>query len=172
MEENSNKSNNKGMMMIVLIILVVLLAVIIAGGFFLWSAIQNTSASDENEFGAPVAIGPVVITQEDIRIFEVDGGIVTNLLQEGNSQNRMIRLDVGIGIDNRSEDLGSELFYLLNDRNIVIHDLITDILRRTTYFEISQVDGIGNLREDILIALQNTFASPLIIAVYLSVSTH
>ena len=173
MEENNKSNSNKGLMMIVLIVLIILLAAVGVGGFLLWTAIQEgVGAGDGSQAGPPPQLGPAVITQEDIRIFRAGTAFVTNLLQEFNEPRRMIRVDLGIGIDNRDEEAATEFFDLLYEREIVIESIVIDILRRTTYSDVSHIDGGGNLRDDILLALQNTFATQLIVDVYAPFSTH
>jgi len=159
---------NKLMMIIIIVLLLVLVGAIVAGTLFITSRINNPVV--EGDGGMVIhAAPPTAPAQEDIRIFQLSDDIVTNLLQAPGGRSHIVRLVMGIGVDGTDAEAADAFFRILLEQEIVVQDIVTTLLRRTTIDEITRIDGTDILRDDILAALQSAFESNLIVAVYISV---
>lgn len=159
--ENEAKGS-KGMMMIVIIMLGVIIAALVAGFIFLFTQIN----ADQPE-QVLVIVEPPPLSEMDIRAVQLSSPITTNLLQAPGGARHVVRLEVGLGINNINPDETDEFVEMLMEREIVIFDRITSILRRTTADEINRVGGNELLAEDILISLQDAFDTTMIVRVFL-----
>ena len=158
---------NKGMMLIIIIMLGLIIAAIAAGAFFI---ITGAGGFFGNLAGQQQIVviehRPHEISELDIRTFELSNDITTNLLSHDGGRH-VVRVTVGIGINNLDEDEASEFIDMMLEREIVILDIATNILRRTTRDELAVVGGTEVVANEILTALQDAFGSQLIVRVYL-----
>ncbi|MCL2620109.1 MAG: flagellar basal body-associated FliL family protein [Defluviitaleaceae bacterium] len=164
MSEEAKGGNNKGMMLIIVAMLAVIILALAGVAVFL---IMNMGGDDE------VAGGPVqgwyseVPSALDQRIFDLGDSITTNLLSSGpGSGNNFVVVNLSLGINNLDEDDADDFWVLLAERQPVVRDAVTSILRRATAEELRRPDGADIIREDILTALQSVFASHMIVEVY------
>ncbi|MCL2236378.1 MAG: flagellar basal body-associated FliL family protein [Defluviitaleaceae bacterium] len=164
MAEETKGGNNKGMMLIIVAMLAIIILALAGVAVFL---IMNMGSDDAMGSG-PVqnweADTPSVVDQ---RIFDLGDNITTNLLSSGpGAPNRFVVVNVSLGINNLDEEEANEFWVTLSERQPVVRDAVTSILRRSTAEELERTDGADILREDILNALQSAFASPMIVEVY------
>jgi len=154
---------NKGMMIIIIAMLGLIIVAIVVGAIFLLGAMNN---NDQVQAGGPVTVHVQEITEQDIIAFTLSNDITTNLLSQDGSRH-VVRVTVGIGINNTDEAEAEEFIDMLMEREIAILDLVTNILRRTTRAQLEAVGGSEVVAEEILVALQDNFGSQLIVRVYL-----
>jgi len=159
--------NSKTMMIIILAVLVVLIGAIVAGVLLITSSINNAIAA-EPQIVTEAIFAPEALGEADIRPFQLtSGGITTNLLTSPSETNRFVRLESpAIGINNLDPDEAEEFILMIADREIIIVDIITGILRRSTAEQLNSLGGVDVLREEILISLQQAFNTHLIVRVY------
>ena len=159
--------NNKSMMIIILVVLLVLIGIIVAGLFLIMSNINAAQVPQE-----PITIlVPAAPSEADIRPFILDGNISTNLHTGSGGGNRFAVLtSPGIGINNLDPDAADEFIEMISEREIVVRDTITSILRRKTAEELNALGGDDILREEILVALQEAFQTQLIVRVYFTLA--
>ena len=157
------EKSNKGMMLIIIIMLGLIIAAIVVGAIVLLNFMGNDNGMQGQE---PPAWHVQEISEQDIRYIELSSDITTNLLSHDGARN-VVRVTVGIGINNTDEDEASDFIDMLLEREIVMVDIATNILRRTTQEQLAAVGGPENVAEEILMALQDAFASQLIVRVRL-----
>lgn len=156
---------NKGMMVIIIVLLLVIVGAMVAGGIFLISNMGNDDPPAIEYQPEPTP--PPPLGEADIRVFTLERYIITNLLRSPGGPERIARLELGLGIDDTDPSAATDFMADLRDKEIVIRDIVTEILRRTTNEEASRIDASTLLRDDILIALQRAFGTNMIVAVYL-----
>ena len=124
---------------------------------------------DWDETTRTVYVGniPQLETSQDTRTFTLSNAITTNLLQSPGGRRHVVRVEVGVGINNIDTDEADEFIQTLMEHEIVIVHTVTEILRRTTIEQLEAVGGSEALAEDILAALQDAFDSRMIVRVYL-----
>ena len=159
---------NKLMMIIIIVLLLVMVGSIVAGTLFIVNSMGAPTIEADGQMPTQTPPPPPP-TQGEIRVFTMTDDIITNLLQAPGGRPHIVRLLMGIGIDNTDEEAADEFFRLLADQEIVVQDLVTGILRRTTIDEITRIDGTDVLRDEILMAMQSRFGNNLIVEVYISV---
>lgn len=164
MSEEAKGGSNKGMMLIIVAMLAIIILALAGVAVFL---IMNMGGDGEG-FGGPVqnwqSDTPSALDQ---RIFDLGDAITTNLLSSGpGSGNNFVVVNMSLGINNLDEDEADEFLILLSERQPVVRDAVTSILRRSTAEELRRPDGADIIREDILTALQSVFASTMIVEVY------
>jgi len=152
---------NKGMMMIIIVLLGLIIVAIVVGAIFLLNFMNN-----DNQAQMQPIWHVQEISEQDIRYIELSSDITTNLLNHDGGRN-VVRVTVGIGINNTDEDEASDFIDMLREREIVMIDIATNTLRRTTQEQLAVVGGPEAVAEEILLALQDAFASQLIVRVRL-----
>jgi flagellar basal body-associated protein FliL len=153
---------NKGMMMIIIVMLGLIIAAITVGAILLLGMMNNDQAHAQEEYPGYVQ----EISGQDIRTFTLSNDITTNLLSpEG--ERHIVRVTVGIGINDIDEDEASDFIDMMLEREIAILDLVTGILRSTTRDQLAAVGGSEAVSDRILVTLQDYFGSQLIVRVYL-----
>lgn len=151
--------------MILIISLLVILLVLFAVGFaFLYKA-MNTSSEESNT--------NVVVEQElpieDITNFSIGDPIVTNLLKGPDKKDHVVKISASLGI-NTSKDTSKDatkLMATLDAQKPVIKDIIIGVCRSKTYEELNVTDARIIFKQEILLKLQETFATNLIVDVYI-----
>jgi len=164
MSEEAKGGNNKGMMLIIVAMLAVIILALAGVAVFL---IMNMGGDDEVAGGLVQGWYSEVPSALDQRIFDLGDSITTNLLSSGpGSGNNFVVVNLSLGINNLDEDDADDFWVLLAERQPVVRDAVTSILRRATAEELRRPDGADIIREDILTALQSVFASHMIVEVY------
>ena len=156
---------NKGMMIVIIIMLGIIIAAIVAGAVFLFTG--DFMNQNQPQMQATGVWHTQEISEADIRSFQLSSPITTNLLQSPGGGRGVVRVEVGVGINNIDTEAADEFIQTLMEREIVITHTATEILRRTTREQLEAVGGIEALADDILVALQDAFGSHLIVRVYL-----
>ncbi|MCL2854272.1 MAG: flagellar basal body-associated FliL family protein [Defluviitaleaceae bacterium] len=163
MSEES-KGNNKGMMLIIVAMLAVIILALAGVAVFL---IMNMGNDGDSASGNVSHVLTEVPSALDQRIFDLGDSITTNLLATSpGGPNNFVLVNLSLGINNLDEEAADDFWILLAERQPVVRDAVTSILRRATAEELRRPDGADVLREDILTALQAAFASPMIVEVY------
>ena len=150
---------------ILIISLLVVLLVLFAVGFgFLYKAMNRA-----NEGGEANLVIQKELPIEDITNFPIGEPIVTNLLKGPDKKSHLIRISVSLGI-NTSKDVSKEankFIPTLDLQKSVIKDTIVGICLSKTYEELDATDGRSVLKDEILLKLQEIFATDLIVDVYI-----
>ncbi len=151
--------------MILIISLLVILLVLFAVGFgFLYKAMTKA-----NEGGEANLVIQKELPIEDITNFPIGEPIVTNLLKGPDKKSHLIKVNVSLGI-NTSKDVSKEankFIPTLEVQKSVIKDIIVGICLSKTYEELDATDGRSVLKDEILLKLQETFETDLIVDVYI-----
>lgn len=151
--------------MILIIVLLVSLLILFAVGFtFLYKAMNKA-----NEGGGNNIIVQQELSMEDIKNFSIGDPIVTNLLKGQDKKDHVVKIDVSLGI-NTSKDTAKEaeeLIATLEEQKPVIKDIIIGVCRSKTYEELNVTDARVVFKDEILLKLQETFATNLIVDVYI-----
>ena len=151
--------------MILIIVLLVSLLILFAVGFtFLYKAMNKA-----NEGGGNNIIVQQELSMEDIKNFSIGDPIVTNLLKGQDKKDHVVKIDVSLGI-NTSKDTSKEseeLIATLEEQKPVIKDIIIGVCRSKTYEELNVTDARVVFKDEILLKLQETFATNLIVDVYI-----
>ena len=157
----NEKDKGKGMMLIIIIMLGVIIVAIVAGAVFLLTS--DFGNGGEMQI---VIIEQPAISEQDIRAVTLSSDITTNLLSHDGARH-VVRVTVGVGINNTNESEADDFISMLLEREIVMKDIATNILRRTTREQLAVVGGTEAVADEILEALQDAFGSQLIVRVYL-----
>ena len=155
---------NKGMMIIIIAMLGLIIAAIVVFAIIVLPGLMNNDGQAQAQ--EPPTWYTQQISEQDIIPFTLSRDITANLLSQG-AERHIVRVTVGIGINNIDEEMASDFIDMLMEREIVILDTVTNILRRTTRDQLEMVGGSEAVADDILIALQDAFGSQLIVRVYL-----
>ena len=151
--------------MILIIVLLVSLLILFAVGFaFLYKAMNKA-----NEGGGNNIIVQQELSMEDIKNFSIGDPIVTNLLEGPDKKDHVVKIDVSLGI-NTSKDTAKEaeeLIATLEEQKPVIKDIIIGVCRSKTYEELNVTDARVVFKDEILLKLEETFATNLIVDVYI-----
>lgn len=151
--------------MILIIVLLVSLLILFAVGFtFIYKAMNKA-----NEGGGNNIIVQQELSMEDIKNFSIGDPIVTNLLKGQDKKDHVVKIDVSLGI-NTSKDTSKEaeeLIATLEEQKPVIKDIIIGVCRSKTYEELNVTDARVVFKDEILLKLQETFATNLIVDVYI-----
>lgn len=151
--------------MILIIVLLVSLLILFAVGFtFLYKAMNKA-----NEGGGNNIIVQQELSMEDIKNFSIGDPIVTNLLKGQDKKDHVVKIDVSLGI-NTSKDTSKEseeLIATLEEQKPVIKDIIIGVCRSKTYEELNVTDARVVFKDEILLKLQETFDTNLIVDVYI-----
>jgi len=153
---------NKGMMMIIIIMLAVIIVAIVAGAIFLLTSDFGNNSGETHV----IIIEQPEISEQDIRTITLSNDITTNLLSHDGGRH-VVRVTVGVGINNTDISEADDFIDMLLEREIVMKDIATSILRRTTRDQLAIVGGTETVADEILMALQDAFGSQLIVRVYL-----
>ena len=159
--------NSKVMMIVILAVLLVLIGTIVAGVLLI---IRNMDSITVEGGTTEIFIyAPPALAEADIVPVPIGGAITTNLLTGPGEGNRFARLDdPAIGINNLDPTAAEEFIEVLIEREVVVRDIITNILRRTTAEQLNSLGGDDLLREEIMAALQDAFRTHLIVRIYFS----
>lgn len=151
--------------MILIIVLLVSLLILFGVGFtFLYKAMNKA-----NEGGSNNIIIQQELSIEDITSFPVGDPIVTNLLEGPDKKDHVVKINVNLGI-NTSKDTSKEaekLIATLEAQKSVIKDIIIGVCRSKTYEELNMTDARAVFKDEILLKLQEVFATSLIVDVYI-----
>ena len=151
--------------MILIIVLLVTLLVLFAVGFaFLYKAMSKANEGTENNITIEQTV-PI----EDIANFPVGDPIVTNLLEGPDKKEHVVKLSVSLGINAGKETAkdSEKLIATLEKQKPVIKDIIIGVCRSKTYEELKATDAQEVFKNEILLKLQETFATNLIVDVYI-----
>lgn len=151
--------------MILIIVLLVTLLVLFAVGFaFLYKAMNKANEGPNSNITVEQ-----IIPIEDIANFSVGDPIVTNLLEGPDKKEHVVKLSVNLGINASKETAkdAEKLMTTLETQKSVIKDIIIGVCRSKTYEELKTTDAQGVFKEEILLKAQETFATNLIVDVYI-----
>jgi len=152
--------NKKGMG-IVIVLLGIIIVALAAGFIFLFMQMNTETPEAEIVYRDPA------LTEMDIRAVSLTNAVTTNLYQSPGGTRHVVRVDVGIGINDTDSAAADYFIANMMDREIAIMDRITNILRRTTRDELSTQDGMDLLADRILPTLQDLFDTRMIVRIYL-----
>jgi len=155
---------NKGMMIIIIAMLGLIIAAIVVFAIIVLPGLMNNDGQAQAQ--EPPTWYTQQISEQDIIPFTLSRDITANLLSQG-AERHIVRVTVGIGINNTDPDAAEDIIEMLQEREVVIEDAVNGILRRTTRDQLSMVGGMEILADEILITLQEMFGSQLIVRVYL-----
>ena len=151
---------NKMGMILIILLLVILLVLFAVGFAFLYKAMNKT-----NEGGEANVTTQQVLAIEDITPFSVGEPIVTNLLKGPDNKEHVIKISVNLGVNTSKE--GEALLSTLETQRVVVKDTIVGICSNKTYEELSVSDARTLLKNEILVKMQEVFATDLIVDVYI-----
>ncbi|MDR2183943.1 MAG: flagellar basal body-associated FliL family protein [Clostridiales bacterium] len=154
---------NKGMMIVIIVMLGLIIVALVVGAILLLGQF-NRGNQMQAEGLTPGFVQE--ISEQDIRTITLSNDITTNLLSHDGGRH-VVRVTVGVGINNTDTDEADDFIDMLLEREIVMKDIATNILRRTTRDQLAAVGGTEDVAEQILTALQDAFGSQLIVRVYL-----
>ena len=164
MEENAKGGGNKGMMLIIVGMLALIIVALAGVAVMLIISMGGNNASNDDELLSyyPEMEMPGLEYQ---LIFNLTGNISTTL---GGTNNMATSAEFGIGINNTEENHEDalELYRILQSSEVAIVAIVTDVVRQFSADAIDAEGGREALNADILTALQNSFTSNLIVAVY------
>ena len=160
MAENKNK-----LMMIIIIVLLAVLLVTIAAVSVI--AFRVISSEPEDPAASILQVVPA-LTPEDIYIVELSSPISTNLAVGASGATHFIRLSLALGVNNTEGRGSTDFIELISASEPIVRDVMLGVIKSKTYEELSRLGGRDVLRDEMLIRLQNTFQSNLLVAVYIS----
>lgn len=157
---------NKFMMISIIILLVALLGAIVVVAFSVLNAMKNTDAG----VGVAATDTPRVVelTREQITPVNFSDPISTNLLATADGESRVIRVKIGVGVNNVDKKVSDAFLVTLNANEVKVRDVIIDILHNKTGPELLKPDGMAALKAEILESLQEVFKNNLIVEVNMS----
>jgi len=159
---------NKVMMIVIIVLLVGLIGLVGFVTVYGLQVLQNVASPEQS---APVT-AERALTQRDIDLVKFSDPITSNLRRSPDGRNHTARVTVSIGIENSDVRLAPELIALLEDREPVVRDIISALLREMTYDELTETEdfhGVEVLRQNILNALRVEFGSNLIATVIMEI---
>jgi flagellar basal body-associated protein FliL len=149
------------MMVVIIVLLVALLGTIVGVAFYAFNMMQNIDAQT-----ALVDRGQVrVVRPEDVGRIPVGSAIITNIVSETGASGRVARIEVVVGYDQTDGRNSEEIARRINGQLDYIRSIALQSIRTHTYEELSRIDAMDNLSEELLEALQNEFNTNLIVAV-------
>ena len=162
MEENAKGGGNKGMMLIIVGMLALIIVALAGVAIMLIMSMGNDGNVGEEISYVPETEMPGLEYQ---LIFNLSGSISTTL---GSTNNMATTADFGIGINNTEENQEEalELYRVLQSSEVAINAIVADVVRQFSAEALEAEGGREALNADILTALQNSFTSNLIVAVY------
>lgn len=155
---------NRIMFIIIIVLLVVLLFTIAGVSFY---AIRMFSPASQDD--RPVTAEEVPrLTASQITTLDLSAPLSTNLLTSDDGADHVIKISLGIGLNNTDEKEFTAIQTLLTENETVSKDLILGILRNKTYEELKKHDGQETLKEEIRTALQDYYQSNVIVQISVS----
>ena len=152
------------------IVIIALLVVLI--GLIGFVAVYGLQALNNQQLEPEKIIRPErTLSQKEIDLVKFTDPLVSNLKVGETGTKHAVSLVISIGVDNTDTE-SAELIVLLKDREPVIRDVIGQILKVTTYEELTELNefnGIEILRGNIISALRAEFATSLIVNVVMDV---
>lgn len=155
---------NKIAMILIIVLLVILLVLFAVGFAFLYKAMNKANDGSESNVQVEQTV-PI----EDIQNFAIGEPIITNLLEGPNKKEHIVKLSVSLGV-NGSKSTAKEaekLMTTLDTQRLVIKDAIIGVCRSKTYEELKSTDAQKIFKDEILLKLQEIFATNLIVDVYI-----
>lgn len=152
MEKKNADGKNKLMMVIIIALLVILLGTIVAVSFFMLNEMRR-EPSDE----IPTPPPPQVVTLRELDTFNA-GDITRNLRLDPGTPGRGWVLQGTFSFEvNVQDDAGAELMNLLHEKIDVVRDILNTVVGNFSHGEITDVNGVDRLREEILDLMSETF---------------
>lgn len=153
------------LMFIIIIVLLVVLLITIAGVSFYAIRMFNPAEEENRRVNAEEVPR---LAAEQITTLNLSGALSTNLLTSDDGTDHVIKISMGIGLNNTDEEEFTRIQALLTENETVSKDLILGIIRNKTYEELKKPDGQAALKEEIRTALQDYYQSNLIVQVSVS----
>jgi len=155
---------------VVNIVIIALLVVLI--GLIGFVAVYGLQAINNSREPVEIVVKPErTLSQREIDLVKFTDPLISNLKIGETGTKHAVSLRISIGVDNTDAE-SAELISLLHDREPVIRDVIGQILKVTTYedlTELNEFNGIEILRANIISALRAEFATSLIVNVVMDV---
>ena len=157
---------NKVITIVIIALLVVLIGLVGFVAVYGFNALKEVGGEPQT-----VIIAEKTLSQKEIDLVKFSDPIISNLKIGSTGTLHAVSLKVSIGVNNTEKE-SEELIVLLNDREPVIRDVIGQILKVTTYEELTELNefnGIEILRANIISALKAEFATNLIVNVAMDI---
>ena len=148
------------MLIVIIVLLVILLGAIVGGGIYAYNAITSANGGEETEVEE-------VVDKSKNTLIPIGDAIYTNLLVGEDQKEHLAK--VNLSLDVKGEEDGSEKLVLdINNRIVVVRDIVNNVLRKKTYEELKQVDGVENFKDEVLDKIRKEFYSNLVSSVYVN----
>jgi len=109
-------------------------------------------------------LGRGIVTESPYR---VGGGIrITTSSSGSNNDERIVRVDVEIIVDNANSNEARDIIMTFAEREAEIGNIIANVLRQTTFEQLAVINGLEVVTDEILIELQEFFGSQLIARIH------
>ena len=145
---------NKMMLIVIIVLLVLLLGAIAFGGYW----IVTNLGGDESE-----AVEEVVEEEDKSlnTLIPIGDSIYTNLLVGEDKKEHLVKINLSLDIKG-GEDESEATVMAINNRLIVVRDIMNNVLRKKTFEELKKNDGLESLKDEILDKLRKEFNTNLI----------
>jgi flagellar basal body-associated protein FliL len=154
---------NKIMMIAIIALLVTLLL-----GVGAVAVLVLRMPNSQTEQSLQMAPGATEVNPEFIKVVPISQNISTNLLTDVDGSRHDIRFGISLGIDITNPSSSEELIALLIRQEAIVRDIALGVVRNKTFNELNRPDGRPNLANEILVQLQETFRTNLIVEVYIT----
>lgn len=144
---------NKIMLIVIIVLLVLLLAAIAFGGYWVVTNLGGDAEAVEE-----------VVEEEDKSLntlIPIGESIYTNLLVGEDQKEHLVKINLSLDIKG-GEDESEEIVTAINNRLIVVRDILNTALRKKTFEELKKTDGLESLKDEILDKLRKEFNTNLI----------
>ena len=141
------------MLIVIIVLLVLLLGAIAFGGYW----IVTNLGGDESE-----AVEEVVEEDKSLNtLIPIGDSIYTNLLVGEDKKEHLVKINLSLDIKG-GEDESEATVMAINNRLIVVRDIMNNVLRKKTFEELKKNDGLESLKDEILDKLRKEFNTNLI----------
>ncbi len=158
---------NKLMMIVIIVLLLLLLGTIVGVSVFALRYVNNRNI-EEASLDSPKATTVKQLKPDEIKEVPLLDPLSANLMTGADGVEHVIRVKISTGIDNTDKKQSPITIATVTANDTIIRDLAIDVLKKTTYQELSRPDGNDILKDRLLKRIQETFADNLIVTVYLS----
>lgn len=156
---------NKVMMISIIVLLVALLGTVVGVAFWVLKNMKTVENPEDAAIDTPQI---VELKREQITPVDFSDPISTNLLSIDDGENHVIRVKIGVGVNNIDKKVSEKFLVTLSDNEAKVRDTVIDILHNKTSIELLKPDGQVNLKAEILESLQEVFNNNLIVEVNMS----
>jgi len=142
------------MLIVIIVLLVLLLGAIAFGGYWI-----VTNLGDDSE-----TVEEVVEEEEDKSLnvlIPIGESIYTNLLVGEDQKEHLVKINMSLDVKG-GDDESETTVAAINNRLVVVRDIINGVLRKKTFEELKKNDGFEALKDEILDKLRKEFNTNLI----------